>query len=58
METLAVIYNYVIAHWDDLLLIATSAVTLASLIARLTPTDKDDKLFARIANIIALNKKK
>lgn len=48
------------AHWQELLLIVTSTVTVASLIAKLTPTEADDKFVQKILdfiNLLALNKK-
>lgn len=58
MDTLLGIYHWSVAHWDQILLAITSVVTTASVIARLTPSDKDDAFIARIANFLALNKKK
>jgi len=51
-------YHYIVAHWDDILLAITSVVTAASIIARLTPTDKDDLFLAKVVNFLALSKKK
>lgn len=56
MEWLAL----VIANWETVLLIGTSAVTIASAIVKLTPTKKDDEVLSKvmgIINLIALNKK-
>lgn len=46
-------------NWETFVLIITSAVTLASLIVKLTPTPKDDAVVAKllaIINTLALNK--
>lgn len=58
MET---VIAYLVAHWDDLLLIATSTITVASLIAKLTPNKSDDAVVDKILgviNFLALNKRK
>lgn len=47
-------------NWDQLLLIFVSVVTVARLVAKLTPTDADDKFIQKIIdfiNLLALNKK-
>lgn len=52
---------YVIAHAQELLLIVTSTVTVASLIAKLTPTKSDDIIVDKVLgfiNLLALNKRK
>jgi len=49
---------FIIEHADELLAIVTAAVTLASLIAALTPTPKDDGIVAKLrklVDLIALN---
>jgi hypothetical protein len=51
-------YIFIKAHWDDLLLIFTSIVTVASVIAKLTPNKWDDTFVARIVDFLALSKKK
>jgi hypothetical protein len=50
--------NWLIEHKEDVLLIITSAVALASAIAAVTPTPKDDNIIGKIYKIvdaIALN---
>lgn len=52
--------EWILNHWQELLLIVTSIVTVASLIAKLTPTEADDKFVQKILdfiNLLALNKK-
>jgi hypothetical protein len=54
------IWLWIQIHASDLLLILTSTVTIASVIVRLTPTQKDDAFLAKIMpwlEKIALNKK-
>ncbi len=49
---------FIIEHADELLAIVTAAVTLASLIAALTPSPKDDGIVAKLrklVDLIALN---
>ena len=50
--------EWLIEHWDDVLFAVTTAVTLASAIAALTPTPKDDAFVKRlygVIDMIALN---
>ena len=47
--------GWFLENWDAILVAITSLVTTASLIAGLTPTTKDDKFMAKIANLLALN---
>lgn len=54
------IWLWIQANAKDLLLILTSTVTIASVIVKLTPTQKDDAILAKIMpwlEKIALNKK-
>ena len=54
------LWLFIQANAKDLLLILTSIVTIASVIVKLTPTDKDDAILAKIMpwiEKIALNKK-
>lgn len=50
--------DWVQNHWADIWTILTTTVTLASLIVKLTPSDKDDKLVMKIIGLLALNKTK
>lgn len=54
-------FSFFQAHWDELLLIIGTAVTLASLIVKLTPTPKDDEILAKVVkflDVIAINPKR
>lgn len=48
--------NWLVENYEGILLAVTSVVTAASAIAALTPTDKDDKVIAKIVNFLALNR--
>lgn len=45
---------FIIEHADELLAIVTAAVTLASLIAALTPSPKDDGIIAKLRKLVDL----
>ena len=54
------LWIWVQANGKDLLLVLTSLVTIASVIVKLTPTQKDDAILAKIMpwiEKIALNRK-
>jgi len=54
------LWIWVQANAKDLLLVLTSLVTIASVIVKLTPTQKDDAILAKIMpwiEKIALNRK-
>ncbi len=44
-------------HYKDMWLILTTAVTLASLIVKLTPSKLDDKLVMKLMGLMSLAKK-
>lgn len=49
---------FIIEHTDELLEIVAAAVALASMIAAMTPTPKDDGILAKLrklVDVIALN---
>lgn len=54
--------NWLIAHGKDLAVVVTSVIGTASLIVKLTPTQKDDNFLAKvvafISRFIALNDSK
>lgn len=45
--------DYIIQHWKDILAIIGAAVTLATLITAITPTQKDDAILAKIIKILS-----
>jgi Na+-transporting NADH:ubiquinone oxidoreductase subunit NqrC len=45
--------EWIIEHWKDILAIIGAAVSLATLIVAITPTQKDDALLAKIIKILA-----
>lgn len=40
-------------HWDDVLAIIGGIVTVVSIIVKLTATDKDDTVWAKILKVLA-----
>ena len=49
--------DWIVAHSVDIWTAFASVVTTASLIAKLTPTEWDDKMIAKVISLLALNKK-
>lgn len=52
--------DWIIAHWAELSLVVTGIITVASVIAKWTPTEVDDNLlgkFIMLMDIIGLNNK-
>lgn len=49
MEVLTFIQN----HYDELLAIIGGVVSIATIIVKLTPTDKDNKVLEKIINFLA-----
>jgi hypothetical protein len=50
--------NFIINHLNELWIVISSAITGASAITALTPTQKDDNIlaqFKKLMNILALN---
>lgn len=45
--------EWIQAHWKDILAIIGGVVTVASIIVKLTPTQKDDNVLAKIIKILA-----
>ena len=45
--------EWITAHWKDILAIIGGVVAVASLIVKLTPTQKDDTVLAKIIKILA-----
>lgn len=53
--------EYIIQNWDTILTAVLALVGAASVIAKLTPTPKDDAVLAKVKSVveaIALNPKK
>ena len=53
--------DWLIANWDNILFAVTSIVTGASILVKLTPTQKDDAVLAKVMKVLdflALSKKK
>ena len=44
--------QFVQANWEAILLVLTSAVALASAVAALTPTPKDDNIVKKVYGLI------
>lgn len=45
--------NWIQAHWQDVLAIIGGVVTVASLIVKLTPTQKDDTFLGKVIKLLA-----
>lgn len=45
--------EWIVQHWNDILAIIGAAVTLATLITAITPTQKDDAILAKIIKILS-----
>ena len=46
--------EWIVAHWKDVLAVIGGVVTVCSLIVKLTPTQKDDTVLAKIIKILAV----
>ena len=52
--------EWIIANWESILLIISGAISVASIIVKLTPTPKDDAILSKVIaflKILSLNKK-
>ena len=52
--------EWLMMNWSDLLLIVTGIITTASVIVKLTPSQKDDAVLAKVLKVLeflSLNKK-
>lgn len=45
--------EWITNHWKDILAIIGAVVTTASLIVKITPTQKDDNILAKIIKILS-----
>ena len=60
MEWILEIMEWIIANWESILLIISGAISVASIIVKLTPTPKDDAILSKVIaflKILSLNKK-
>lgn len=46
--------EWITAHWKDVLSVIGGVVTVCSLIVKLTPTQKDDTVLAKIIKVLAV----
>ena len=47
------IINFIQTHWDEILAIVGGIISTASIIVKLTPTTKDDKILKYIIGFLA-----
>ena len=45
--------DWIIQHWKDILAIIGGVVTVCSIIVKLTPTQKDDNILAKIIKLLS-----
>lgn len=45
--------TWIMEHWKDILAVIGGIVTVASIIVKLTPTQKDDNVLAKVIKILA-----
>lgn len=45
--------DWIMAHWKDILAVIGGVVTVCSIIVKLTPTQKDDVVLAKIIKVLA-----
>lgn len=45
--------EWIMVHWKDVLAVIGAVVTAASLIVKLTPTQKDDTVLAKVIKILS-----
>ncbi len=53
--------EWILANWESILIIVSGAISVASVIVKLTPTPKDDAILSKVVKfleVIALNKPK
>jgi len=46
--------DWIMHHWDDLMLIVTGIITVASVIVKMTPSKKDDEELSKIQEMLRL----
>lgn len=45
--------TWIMEHWKDILAVIGGVVTVASIIVKLTPTQKDDNILSKIITILS-----
>lgn len=45
--------TWIMEHWKDILAVIGGIVAVASIIVKLTPTQKDDNILAKVIKILA-----
>lgn len=46
--------NWIVEHWQDVLSIITGVIGVATIIVKLTPTQKDDAILAKIIKVLSV----
>lgn len=46
--------EWINAHWNDVLAIIAAAIGLATVIVKITPTQKDDNILAKIIKVMSI----
>lgn len=46
--------EWISAHWKDVLAVIGGVVSVCSIIVKLTPTQKDDNILAKIIKLLAI----
>lgn len=46
------VINWITAHWQDILATLGGLVAVASIAVKLTPTDKDDAVLAKVVKVL------
>lgn len=46
--------NWIAEHWKDILAVIGGVVSVASIIVKITPTQKDDNILAKIIKILSI----
>ena len=47
------VINFIQAHYQDILAIIGAIVSIATIIVKITPTEKDDAILTKIVNILS-----
>lgn len=46
--------NWIVEHWQDVLSIVAGVIGIATTIVKLTPTQKDDAILAKIIKVLSV----